>query len=536
MKSQKNVNKAAALVMAAIFLSRALGMVRDSFISGFFGQGRNTDIYYSAFRLPDILFYLIAGGALSSAFVPVFVEYISTDRREAAYKTFNTLATVMTVVIGSIIVLGEIFARQLVPVVAAPGFSPHELHQVAHLTRIVLPAQIFFFIGGLMMGVQWAHQKFAIPGLGPSVYNIGIITGGVVLGSALGPKGIEGLAWGALGGAFVGNFLLQALAVRKLDMKFRPSLDFHDEGAAKVWKLMIPVIFSLSLPQIDVYVNGWFATFLFPGAVTAIDRANRLMQLPVGIFGQAIAIAFFPTLSALVATGSKVDFRAAVNYGLRVMSFVAIPASVLIVVLRYPIIEILFQHGKFKGQMTSDVAHALLFYGMGIFAWCMQALIARAFYAMQDTRTPVWTGTAVTALFIPMNIGLIHAFGGYKSHYAHMGLALSTTIAASLHMFLLLEILRRRAGGLNAPLLIKSISKVIAASSAMGIAAWAGMHFTGSVPHFAHLGVKYKAISEMLVALTAGGMAFLLFVKILKVEEAEAAFGMIRKRISRSAA
>ncbi|MBI3920396.1 MAG: murein biosynthesis integral membrane protein MurJ, partial [Armatimonadetes bacterium] len=296
--THRTVARAAGITVAAISLSRALGLVRDMVISHQFGQNRNTDIYVAAFKLPDLLFFLIAGGALSSSFIPVFTSYLSTGKEKEAWKVFSVIATIMTVVVASFIVVGEVFAREIVPWAVAPGFSPGELDKVAHLTRIILPSQLFFFLGGLMMGTLYARQKFLIPGLGPCVYNVGIICGGLLLGPRL---GIEGLAWGALGGAFVGNFLMQLLAIRKAGVVFRLSFDHRHPGVRRVWILMLPVILGLALPQVDVLINAWFASFLFKGAVSALDRANRVMQIPLGIFAQGMAIAFFPTLSAQIA-------------------------------------------------------------------------------------------------------------------------------------------------------------------------------------------------------------------------------------------
>ena len=183
--SNRVVAKAASVTVAAIFISRVLGLVREMVISHMFGQNRQTDIYVAAFKLPDLLFFLIAGGALSSSFIPVFTSYLSTGKEKDAWKVFSVIATIMAVVIGAFIVAGEVFARQIVPIAVAPGFSPDELDLVAHLTRIILPSQLFFFLGGLMMGTLYARQKFLVPGLGPSVYNIGIIGGGLFLGHVL---------------------------------------------------------------------------------------------------------------------------------------------------------------------------------------------------------------------------------------------------------------------------------------------------------------------------------------------------------------
>ena len=517
--------------MAAILLSRLLATVRDMVISGLFGQGRNTDIYTAAFNLPDLLFYLIAGGVLSSAFLPVFVEYMSGGEKERAWRLFSIVASVMTLVVGGFIVFGEIFARQLVPILAAPGFTGAELDQVAHLTRIILPAQLFFFLGGLMMASLWSHQQFTIPGLGPSVYNLGIIIGGAVAGTQLGPHGIEGLAWGALCGAFVGNFLMQFLMLRRYGLHFKPNLQLRHPDAVRVWKLMIPVIFSLSLPQVDVWVNKWLASFFSGGIVTAVDRANRLMQVPIGIFGQAIAIGFYTTLAAQFARGEMKDFRETLNYGLRAILFISIPSTVLMIVLRVPIIQLLLQHGHFSSTATREVSALLAFYALGIAAWSAQAIVARAFYSLQDTTTPFVVGTVVTVVFVGLNWTLIHVIG-------YPGLALATTIAATLNVSLLLYYLRRKAGGIGAKRIVVSVLKVLAASLVMGLGAWITLHvlqhrfvITSGTAH-----LKVVAAIEVLAPLAVGMTLFLILAKLLKIEETATAWNMIKRRFSRSAA
>lgn len=535
-------------------MSRVLGLVRDMVISGLFGQGRNTDIYYAAFKLPDLLYFLIAGGVISAAFLPVFVEYLSKDKKEDAWELFSIIATILAVVIASFILIGEIFARQLVPLVAAPGIKDSAaLDMLAHLTRIVLPAQFFFFMGGLMMASLWAHNHFVAPGLGPSIYNIGIITGGAIAGTQIGPQGVEGLAWGALSGAFVGNFVLQYVVLRRFGLKYKPSFNYRHPGAMKVWMLMVPVIFSLSLTYVDVYVNQLFASYLFKGAISALDRANRLMQVPIGIFGQSIAIGFYTTLAAQFAMQKMDDFRETVNYGLRTIAFVAIPSTVVLVILRVPIIELLFQHGQFSAKATNDVANPLIFYALGIFAWSAHPLMARAFYSMHNTWVPVITGTSMTLIFVPLNYALMKAlmptsFGG------HSGLALATSVAAMGDMILLLFLLRRKAGGINLKRILISIGKISIASGVMGLVMWAGLQWaeslsiadapakaatrlglSGIAKFLARDGIIFKigALIKFMIPTAVGVAAFITSVYILKLEESRTVWDMVKRKFLR---
>ena len=511
---------------AAILLSRVLGLVRESVIAGVFGQNRPTDIYNAAFALPDVLFFLIAGGALSSAFIPIFTELFKAGKEREAWKTFSVIATVMGIVVTAFILVTEVFARQLVPHLSAPGFtSSIQLDKVASLTRIVLPSQFFFFIGGLMMGTLYSRGQFVSPGLGPSIYNIGIMLGAVILGERF---GIAGLCWGALCGAFAGNFLMQLIVIARIGAHFRPSLDIHDPGAIRVWKLMAPVIFGLSLPQVDQWINVRLASFLSDGLITAFVRGNQLMQVPVGVFGQSTALAFFPTLSAQAAQGEKEEFKRTFNYGLRLILFAAIPSSVFLGVLAKPIVTLLFQHGKFTQANTNVVALALVFYCIGISGWCMQALVARAFYALQDTFTPVWTGTLMTLLFVPAKWAVVK-YGGDPLYWA---MALSTSLSATTHVALLLFIARKRLHGIHGKRLLNSASKVLAASAALGVIAYAINHAVSGISAVTTAGIKCQALAAVVVSALLGGFVFLAVIRALKVEEAAAAWGMIKERFS----
>ncbi len=532
MSTQKTVTKAAAIMMAAIMLSRILGLVRDVVISGLFGQGRNTDLYYAAFGIPDLLFFLIAGGVLSAAFVPVFVEYLEKNQREEAWELFSVIASIMAVIVAVLILFGEIFARHLVPILATPGIDdPQSLDFLAYLTRIVLPAQFFFFMGGLMMAALWAHKHFTAPGLGPSIYNIGIITGGAIAGTQIGPQGVQGLAWGALTGAFFGNFVLQFFVLRRYGMKFRPNFNYRHPGAIKVWKLMVPVIFSLSLTYVDVYINRWFASFLFEGAMSSLDRANRLMQVPIGIFGQAIAIGFYTTLAAQFANQKMGDFRETVNYGLRTIAFVAIPSTVILIILRVPIIQLLFQHGEFSAKATADVANPVIFYSLGILAWSSHPLMARAFYSMRVTWVPVLTGTIMTVIFVALNWVLMNAMMHCK-YGGHSGLALATTIAAFGDMLLLLYFLRIKAGGINVRRILLSLTKITAASLVMGAVMW-GMLQVVENNIVNGLPFKLAAASQVFIPMAVGGAVFIAAVKLLKLEESATVWNMIKSKFSR---
>ncbi len=520
---------AAAVMMASMFASRVLGFVRDAIISGKFGQGAGSDVYYAAFNVPDLLFYLIAGGALSSAFIPVFTEKITLGRRQEAWRIFSTVACVMSLVVSGVVVAGELLAHQLVRLTSY-GFAPELIPETVRLTRIVLPAQLCFFLGGLMMGAQQAHGKFLVPSLGPNIYNVGIIVGGMALGSTLGP---EGLCWGALGGAIIGNFVIQLIGVRKLGMRFTPSLAWRDPDVMRVWKLMLPVIFGIALPQVSMLFNKIFASSLGQGPVSALQRGALLMQAPLGIFGQALAIAIFPTMAAQAARKDFGGMRNTVNQGMRFVLFLTIPSSVGLVLLGHPAIALWLQHGVFRQADTDMVVVALTYYSIGLFAWAAQGVLSRGFYALQDTVTPVVVGTVVTLIFIPTNLFFMNGL-----HLGIVGLPLATTVAATLHMLAMGTVLSRRLSGIGAAGIVRSAALICAASAIAGAAGWAALRLIDLAPAIGN-GLAAVKLGALLRLLAGGGV----FVGVycgaafaLRMDETSQIVGMLRRGRSRSGA
>ncbi|MCX7992347.1 MAG: murein biosynthesis integral membrane protein MurJ [Fimbriimonadales bacterium] len=427
--------RASALMMTAIFASRLLGMLRDTVIAFRFGQNELTDAYRAAFQLPDLLFFMVAGGALSSSLMPVFSGYWEQGRKGEAWRVFSIVATVMVGITTALVLLLELMAPIAVALMF-PGFDADRLALTTQLTRVVLPAQICFLLGGLMMATLYARKHFLAPALGPNIYNIGIIFGGLVLALWL---GVAGLAWGALLGAFIGSVLLPLFVMRRLGSAFRLEFNLKHEGAREVFRLMLPVMFGLSLPGIYMLILRVFASWLPPGAISALDNANRQMQAPLGIVGQGIALAIFPALTSLAARGEWGALRLTLRQGLRLVWFLTAPATVLLMVLAENISRVLLQYGKFTPTDTQLVASALQAFALGLFAWSGQALIARGFFALRDSLTPVLIGSAVTVLFVPLCVLLTRVLG-----WGHVGLALATSIAATAQMVWMFQILNRR--------------------------------------------------------------------------------------------
>ncbi|OFX17980.1 MAG: murein biosynthesis integral membrane protein MurJ [Armatimonadetes bacterium RBG_16_58_9] len=523
MTSHKTVTKAAGLMMVAILASRLLGLVREMLIAREFGQGGIASAFTCAFNVPDLLYFILSSGALSSAFIPVFTDRFQTGREHEAWEIFSIIACFMGLVLTGAVILFEIFTWPLVEWLATPGFvnkSPHLVATTVFLTRIILPCQLFFFLGGLMMGTLESRQNFKARAMGPVVYNLGIIFGVAVLTKWF---YIAGVAWGALLGAFAGNVGYTFYTLRRMGFEFHPSLNFRHPGVVKVGKLALPVILGLSLPQIDVIINKWFASFISDTAPSTLNYANRLMQVPLGVFAQAAGTAILPTLSAYAARNAIGDLRNAVSFGVRAIMALNIPASVFMVVMADPMIRTVYLNGAYKPGNVPATSIALVFYSVGIFAWAGQAIVARGFFAMQDTLTPIILGTVSTAVFIPLNYALMRVMGAG-------GLALATSIAAAFHLAILTIFLRKRLHGLEGGRIVKSVAKVCLATAAMGAVCWLVRLGMADVTDTQTRG---GAALTVLAAMCAATVVYLGLVKLLKVEEAEYVWSMVKRRFSR---
>lgn len=447
-------------MMLSLLLSRVLGLVRDAVMSGMFGIDSATDAYNLAFMVPDLLFFLLAGGALSSAFIPVFSEYLHTGQEDDAWKVFSVVTTVMTLGLTLLIGIAWIYAEPLSRAIA-PGKPDELIPLIAHMSRILLPAQIAFFIGGLMFGTLYARQVFTVPGLGPNVYNLGIIFGAVALSGFFSP-GVIGMSWGALIGATVGNLLIPLLVMRKLQSKFSPSLDLSHPGVKKVFRLMLPVVLGLSLPGVYAMIVQWFGSFYSEGINTALKYANNLMLAPVGIFGQSLAIGAFPALSQFFAQGKMDLFRDTVAKTMRTVIYISVPVTAILLALGPEIVQSIYQHGDFTAKDTAQVAQMLALFGVGIFAWCLHPVLMRSFFAYHNTWLPILMGTGTTVVFV----GLVVAFRA--TALGPSALPIASSVSAVLLVIALTLGLRAKVGPFGVGGVLTTFLKSAIASGLVG--------------------------------------------------------------------
>jgi putative peptidoglycan lipid II flippase len=449
---------AAALVSGATIFSRLLGFVRDAIIAGYFGQTASVDQYNAAYVIPDTLYLLLIGGAISSAFVPVVSEYLSHGQDDEAERVVNIALNLVLVFMLPLVGLGILLAPWLVQIVAI-GFTrePGAVAHTAYLTRIMLGAVVFHAINGVLVGQQYARKSFWATAIGPLFYNVGIIVVGALFGRII---GIQAFAWGVLIGAFV-NFVIQAWGVLRLGFRYRWVFDLYHPGLVRIARLMLPVAFGVGLSQLNLIINQTFLASLLPaGDINALRLASRIMLTPVSL-ASSLAITLLPNLTELATQGRLDAFRQYLSTGLRVVIFVTLPSSVGLLLLGHPLVAALFRHGRFDAHNVTVTAGALTFYTLGIVAYGGIEIVVRGFYAVQDTRTPVIIDAVVVVTGFLLSWVLLHVM-------AQNGLALAYSLVGYLNLLLLTIWLSRRIRGLDGRRVLRTLVRSAMASLIMG--------------------------------------------------------------------
>ncbi|MBW3635475.1 MAG: murein biosynthesis integral membrane protein MurJ [Armatimonadetes bacterium] len=433
----------AVLILSALFfLARFTGLLQRLIMSALLPT-EATDAYTAAFRLPDLLNYLVAGGAISLTFIPIFTRSWSQGREAEAWRFFSTLISVMGLILIVLTALMMIWTGPLIAMFL-PGLTAPEKVETFELavamTRIILPAQLFFYLGGLLVGVLNSFKRFGATGWTSAINNLVAILAGVALLHVVGPIGF---AWGILLGAFAGNFLLPYLAIQRGPQgqrpNFTPRFAFGDPAVRRFFVLALPIMFGVSLPVVDQIVVSYFASSLPGGALTHLENANRLMIAAQGVLGQAAAVAAFPYLASESAAGDYRAFSEFLRLGLRRLLFVTLPVSVLLILWAHPLTRLIYGYGRYEDpQKLHETAFTFALFSVGLFAWAGQGFLARGFYALSDTRTPTIIGSVLTIAFlIPLCYAMAQLWGA-------VGLALSTTIGAAAYFTAILLFLNAR--------------------------------------------------------------------------------------------
>jgi putative peptidoglycan lipid II flippase len=460
MSENSRVVKAAGVVGAATLASRILGFIRDAVIAWFFGAGFSSDAFIAAFRIPNLLRRLFAEGSLSSAFIPVFMEYTVKQGQAEAFHLARSAFRLLGVVLIVAAVCGVMMSPWIVRLIA-PGFSADKLALTTTLTRFMFPYIFFIGLVALCMGILNVLGHFAAPAFAPVLLNLAIIGSAFFISPSL-PQPVMGLAVGVLIGGFL-QLALQLPVLIKTGFYFWQAARWIHPGLKRVGRLMPPVIFGGAVYQINILVGTLLASLLEQGSVTYLYFADRLVQFPLGIFAIATATAVLPSLSRQAATGDIDKLKDTFIRTLKLVFFITIPASVGLIVLREPIVALLFKRGEFDVRATLLTAQALLYYSIGLWAFSAVRIVAAAFFALQDTRTPaIMAGISIVAN-IALGVVLMKPL-------SHGGLALATSLASMLNLGLLLSVLRTRLGALGWKGIAWSVFRSLLCAVFMGIA------------------------------------------------------------------
>ena len=516
--------RAAGVVAGAVMLSRVLGLLRELIFAGLFGAGRGMDAFLTAFRAPNLLRDLFAEGALSTAFVTVFSQRIATEGESSAWKLASKMATLTTIFMSLVSLLGVIFAAEFIGFLA-PGFPAEKAALTIELTRIMYPFILMVSLAALVMGMLNATNRFTVPALASSFFNIGSIAGGVAFGWWIDPhfgeRSLIGLALGTLLGGFL-QLGVQLPGLYKAGFRFVLDFNWRDPGVRQVLLLMLPAVIAASAVQINVMINSIFASYLGDGPVSWLSYAFRLMQLPLGVFGVAVATVTLPVISRASALGEMGRFRSTLAKAMRLAVFLTLPSAVGLIVLAEPIIALIYQRGKFIDSDSLHTAEALQFYAIGLVGYSCIKVLAPAFYAINHK----WTPMLVSFLSIGLNLALNWIFI-FHFKMGHRGLALSTALAATVNFTLLYLLMTRVSGSLESKALASTLCRCLLASLPIGLLGWYSHSWLASLGHSAVI-----TRAGALLTVIAGAVAlFLLTSWLLRIEGFNEFLGIVRRKL-----
>ncbi|MBN2686717.1 MAG: murein biosynthesis integral membrane protein MurJ [Deltaproteobacteria bacterium] len=515
------VTKAASVVGFATLLSRIFGYLRDVVIAAFFGAGAATDAFFVAFRIPNMLRRLFAEGSLTIAFIPIFTEYLKKKSREEALDLANVAFTLLSIILAIVTIAGIIFAPWIVRIIGW-GFieTPDRFDLTVYLTRLTFPYIFFISLVALCMGILNSLRHFAAPALAPLVLNLCMIAA-VFLLKGFFKEPVTTLAVGVIIGGIL-QLVMQFPFLFRVGVHIRANFNFAHPGIKRIGILMGPAVFGAAVYQVNVLVGTLLASFLAVGSVSYLYYADRLVQLPLGIFAVAIGTAALPSFSEHAAEGNREKLKETISFSLRLMLYVTIPAMVAMICLRVPIISVLFQRGAFDGFRTVQTADALLYYSVGLWAFSLIRVIVPAFYSLQDTKTPV--KVAVLAMAVNAMAGLALMFP-----LKHGGLALATSISSAVNVIVLVVILRKRIGEFLDNKFCKSFFKTTVSSLIMA----ASIGIIGWIMPWSNYGSLTERSSYLIAAVMTGAVVFAASSLLLGSSEMTALIRMVRRKTRR---
>ena len=513
---------ASLILTVAALASRLLGWIRLLVIGSQFGASRELDAYFAAFRIPDAIFQLVVAGALSAALIPVFQGYRARGQDVEAWRLASSIINLVLIALAGLSLLMAIFAPAVVPIVA-PGFDAPTTELAIRMTRVMLLSPVLIGMGAVVTGILNSHQQFTVPAIAPLLYNLAIIAAAVFLAPIM---GVEGLAVGVAVGSLA-HLVVQLPSLAKVGQRYDLTIGLGHPGVRRVAWLMGPRMLGLAAGQLNFLVSTVLASGLPEGSLTAYNYAFQLSQIPVGVVGVSIAVALFPTLSQDAALGRIGDIRRQVANAVRVLIFVAAPLMAIMIVLREPLTSVFYQYGEFGAIATERTASTLLFFAIGLGGHIVVHVLARTFYAMQDTRTPVTWAIVAVAINVPLMAWLVGPMGVE-------GLALALSISAVIEVVGLLWSLRRRIDSVEEGSIVRSLMRAAIAGAAAGLLMFGAL----TVAEASVGGLLDNVVGRLLVFLVlslAGGATFLVVAAALRSPELAQLRGILRRRTRRSA-
>jgi putative peptidoglycan lipid II flippase len=538
--------KASGIVALAVMCSRVLGLIREVLFSALFGS-HLLGIFIVAFRAPNLLRDLFAEGALSTAFITVFSKKIANEGPNAAWALASKMMTLALVFMSGVTLLGVVFAEPLVGVLAG-GFSPEARAATILLTQIMFPFILLVSLAALVMGMLNSRDVFGVPAMASSFFNIGSIVGGLALAWWLEPtffaeairrfregagqfaplpfgqRALVGLAVGTLVGGLL-QLATQLPSLRRVGFSFRPDFRWRDSGVRQILVLMVPSVIAASAVQVNVLINTSFASHLGAEAITWLNNAFRLMQLPIGIFGVAVATITLPVVSRIAAATDRSAFGPTLGKALRLAAFLTLPSAVGLYFLAWPIISLIYQHGNFVGRDSFNCGGALQFYALGLVAYSCIKVLSPAFYAIDRKWTPMLVSFGSIALNIALNWYFI-----FHAGFGHRGLALSTSISATVNFLVLYFWMQRAAGPLHTPAFLGTLIRCGVASAALGAVCWSATTWLHAWLFDAALWVRAATLFGVVGAASA---VYLAVCFIMRVEAVRDVVGVVKRRLAR---
>lgn len=455
---------AAAIVAGGVLLSRVLGLVRQIVFAGMLGAGATGDEYFVAFLIPDLLNYLLAGAYMAITLIPILTRRFATGDDEDAWRAFWAIARPLAIGISVLVLVAMPLVEPILRAIE-PGFTDAQVANAARLTRIVLPAQIFFILGQLLTAVQFARERFVIPTLGPLVYNLAIIAGGLIGALGRDEPSADGFAWGALAGAFLGIFLLQAWGAWRAGLRMPQGSIRSHPAVRRYFTLAIPLMLGQSLVVMDEQLGRTFGSLTEDGGVSWLTFGRQAMLVPVGVIAQAAGVATYPFLARLAAEGKLREMGEAMVRALKYVVIFSLAAMAGLMAVSVPVIGVLYERGSFDATDTLATAGTVVFFALGIPLWGIQQILARGFYAREQMWAPVVVGTLATVAAVPIYWSLNQAMGVD-------GLALASTLSILLYTVALAIVWYGRTGWEYARPVALATMRTLPVAAVAGFAAW----------------------------------------------------------------